>query len=356
MQKFPRLTLVSLAALAGLAAGLQATGWLRGADDSPAPAEAAAGAAPAAESDAAQQAAELLQDARRQLFSYSSVRANLREFVALGDRRFTAEGTYVAGGFNPGPQLRLEYQVRVGDTVGTLLEVCDGQVLHTQRSFQRLADAADAEPQKPEITVTRRDVRAIVEAMSKHGDTPETLLQAQLGLGGLPALLTSIERTLQFERIEKEQFGGRPCYRLQGKWKPAFLAQLEAQLGIGGRNVPSFIPDSVRIHFDEETLFPVRITYWPAPAAEGPALPPLLTLEFTDIRLNEAVNPMLFEYVSTGADETDVTKEFVEAIEAAASPPKPTGAPAPAPKPQNAAGPQPNPNPAPKPAAANEPG
>ena len=303
---------------------------LHGADDPAAAPPASAGTPSAGESPAtpSNPASELLREARKRLFSYTSVRASLREFVALGDRRFEAEGTYVAGPFNPLPQLRLEYQVRVGNTVGTLLEVCDGQILHTQRSLERVdAAVTEGEAPKPEITVTRRDVRKILDEVHKHGATPETILQAELGIGGLPALLTSIDRVMDFQAIKEEPLGGRKCYLLQGTWKPKFLTDLQAQFAAFGRNVQTFVPETVRIHLDGETLFPVRIAYWPPPATEGPARPPLLTLEFTDVRINEQVSPLLFEYVSTGANETDITKQFIEAIRTAANPPTTPAAP-----------------------------
>lgn len=269
----------------------------------------------------------LLRGARQRLFGYSSVRASIREYVQLGEYRFEAEGSYIAGPFNPLPQLRLEYQVRVGNTVGTLLEVCDGQILRTQKTIQRLerqpANAVgSASPDKgtePETTVTRRDVSAILKAVHKHGPTPETILQAELGIGGLPALLTSIERCMAFDSVREEPLAGRPCHVLQATWKPEYLAQLTQQFRIFGRNVQTYLPAFVRIHLDAETLFPLRITYWPAPAESGPALPALLTLEFTDVRLNEQVSPLLFEFPATGADETDVTEQFVDAIKAASA-------------------------------------
>jgi hypothetical protein len=322
MQKPPSLTFVGLTAGALLFTVQFPQGWLRGADDAPAATPAAA--APAAPAPAApvpsEEAVKLLKEARQRLFSYNSVRASIRQFVALGEHRFEAEGSYTAGPFNPLPQLRLEYQVRVGNTIGTLLEVCDGQILHTQRSLQRIdAAKAEGEAEKPEITVTRRDVRAILDAVNKHGATPETILQAELGLGGLPALLTSIERVMTFTSVKQEPLGGRPCHLLQGNWKPEFLEQLQQQFQVFGRSVQSYLPETIRIHLDAETLFPVRIAYWPPPAPEGPARPPLLTLEFTDIHLNEPVNAMVFDFVSTGADETDITKEFIQAIQAAAA-------------------------------------
>ncbi len=277
------------------------------------------------------QAAELLHAAKQRLFSLTSVQADLREFVVLGERRFEAVGRYVAGPFNPLPQLRLEYQVRAGDTEGLLLEVCDGQILRSQRTIRRItpeepatSSGGGSSAQAPEVTVTRRDVRKILEAVQKHGPTPETILQAELGIGGLPALLTSIERAMVFESVREEPLAGRRCYVLHGRWRPEFLAELQRQFALFRRDVDPYLPESVRIHLDAELMFPLRLTYWPRPAADGRELPPTLTLEFTNIRLNEPVPPELFEFVSNGADESDVTNDFIEAIRAAA-PPAPAG-------------------------------
>ncbi|MFV0443689.1 MAG: hypothetical protein ACK5Q5_08975 [Planctomycetaceae bacterium] len=339
MQKPPRLTTLYLvAAVIAVAAQLSGAWRVIAADAAGQTAidETAADqkdqAAQQAKAQVAAEAAEMLKAARQRLFGYSSVQANLREFVALGDRRFSAEGRYVSGPYTPYPQLRLEYQVRVGNTVGTLLEVCDGQILHTERSLRRIdAAATNAEPPKPEVSVIRRDIRAIFDAISKHGVTPESMLQVELGIGGLPSLLASIERVMVFTAIEEEPLGGRNCYRLHGVWKAEYLAQLQSQFQVFGRSVQSYVPESLRIHFDAETLFPVRIAYWPPPASEGAARPPLLTLELTDIRLNEPVNATLFEYHSTGADETDTTQDYIKAIQAQPIPAPPTPVPAGAP-------------------------
>lgn len=278
------------------------------------------------------QAAELLHAAKQRLFSLTSVQADLREFVVLGDRRFEAIGRYVAGPFNPLPQLRLEYQVRVGDTEGLLLEVCDGQILRSQRTIRRIskdegesttAPRGKEASQSSEVVVTRRDVRKILEAVQKHGPTPETILQAELGIGGLPALLTSLERAMVFDSVREEPLAGRRCYVLHGRWRPEFLAELQRQFALFRRDVDPHLPDSVRIHLDAEMLFPLRLTYWPAPASDVQELSPTLTLEFTNIRLNEPVPPELFEFVSNGADESDVTNDFIEAIRAAAPPAAP---------------------------------
>jgi len=380
MQKFPSFTGLSLLATCAAviwhvaAPGLQgddaaqpasATNVAPGESTSVAPpaatlpdpsrADGASPAAPFQSTGNSAQAAQLLHESKQRLFAYSSVQADIREFVALGDRRFEAVGRYIAGPFNPLPQLRLEYHVRVGNTEGTLHEICDGQILRTEKTIGRVrrADAvtgeqstisdsastaggaASSEPTSPESTadrpfvaVTRRDVRRVLEAVQKHGPTPETILQAELGIGGLPALLTSIERAMVFDAVLEEPLGGRRCHVLQGRWRPEFLAELERHFAHFKKRVDPFLPQTVRIHLDAETVFPVRISYWPAPPNDGRALTPLLTLEFTNIRLNEAVPAEYFQFVPTGSDERDTTGEFIEAIKAAAqTPPAPSTVP-----------------------------
>ena len=327
MQKLPRLTLPLILGICALFVVQRPETLLQGADDEVPPSapfedqvDESGGDTATESSPEADRAVELLRASRQNLFGYQSVRANLREFVALGERRFEAEGSYTAGPFNPLPQLRLEYKVRVGNTLGTLLEVCDGQILHTQRTIERLDNSAaeDSRSAQPDVTVTRRDVRKILDAVHKHGATTETVLQAELGIGGLPALLTSIERATVFQSVREEPIAGRACHLLEGTWKPDFLAELRGHFEYLGRSIENYLPELVRIHLDAETLFPVRISYWAATGSEGASKLPLLTLEFTEVKINEPVSPVLFEFVAAGLDETDVTEEFIQAIQAAA--------------------------------------
>jgi hypothetical protein len=330
MQKLPRLTLLLWLVVGGVGLVRWSGRDLRGADESAAkPAAETSPDSASQDPESSPEALALLHEARQRLFTHSSVRASIREYVQLGDHSFEAVGAYVAGPFNPLPQLRLEYQVRVGNTVGTLLEVCDGQILRTQKSLKRLDHPANTgsprnqeeDPTAPLTTITRRDVRKILDAVHRYGPNPETILQAELGIGGLPALLTSMERVMVFDSVREEPLQGRPCHVLQATWKPSYLKEIASQFQIFGRNVQSYLPAFTRVHLDAQTLFPLRITYWPTPAESGPARPPLLTLEFTDVHLNEPVNPVLFEFPASEVDESDITEEFIEAIKAAAAAP-----------------------------------
>ena len=128
--------------------------------------------------DASSDPTELIEAARKRLVGYKSIKARLVEAVALGDRRFRASGSYLQG---TNLKLRLEYQVTVGATEASLLEVCDGYVLWSRHTIAG----------RPRIT--RRDVRQILNAATATPKSMEAMLIAELGLGGLPALMASIQ-------------------------------------------------------------------------------------------------------------------------------------------------------------------
>ncbi len=320
MQKFPIFTSASILALSLLfLASPRLLEKVQGDDPS--------SERPPAETAKEQQLAEsrqaqaLIQQAKTNLFNLKSVQADIRQVVTLGERRFQAEGSYLTGPF---PRLRLEYRIRAGNTLGILLEVCDGQILHSQKSIQRLPlnNPADEEQAAADILVTRRDIVKILEATSKAGGSPATVLQAELGLGGLPALLASLERSMQFTEIREELHHGKRYRVVIGQWKPPQAEMVKAQLGRLGISPHPFLPDEVRIFFNSETLFPERILYLKAPEDAPNRKLPLMALEFTHIRINEPISSLAFDYVKpANVDEDDITEDYLKTIRQTTLPP-----------------------------------
>jgi hypothetical protein len=267
---------------------------------------------PPIDPEVAAAAIKLLRDARDRLYNYESVRANVAERSTLGNRRFSAEGTYLTGKF---PRLRLEFRVRVGDSEGTLIEVCDGQVLRTAKEVRKFgADGAASAAQ--EVQVSRKDVEKILRATEHDNMPPEAIQQAELGLGGLPTLLTSLERTLEFEASRQETYQGRPIIVLQGRWKPEFLKELSGQLGETAAAFSTFLPDRVRVCLEQETLFPTRILYLKQVTVNPVTYRALLSLEFSDVQFDQPVRPEEFRYVPPrGVNEIDETALYLKLIE-----------------------------------------
>ncbi len=259
------------------------------------------------------QADALLEEARNRLEDRQSLQADLYQEIKVGDRKLIAEGLYLSG--TPYPKLRLEYRVRVGTMQGSLLEVCDGQVLHTEKTIGRAGDKA------PERQFTRRDVQRILAARDTSLNIPVASQGAELGIGGLPAQLASIDRCMVGKRVTEEEFDGKLCRVFHGDWDQEVLKKYDAALGNAKATLVPFFPDRVRVYFTSETYLPVKIVYLKNALDESgkvASLITLMTLELRNMKVDEPIPPEMFQYtLPDKAEEIDRTSEFLEMIKQA---------------------------------------
>jgi outer membrane lipoprotein-sorting protein len=345
MQRLPRFTKAVLfvaVAFAALQLRNVAKGWQEPATKAT-PADKAPQTAEAP--DPNPDAVALVKAARERLSKWQSIRANVVQTVDIGGgdlgvRRFKASGRLLVGEF---PKLRLEFELKVGNTVGNLLEVCDGQVLHVERRIEEAAgkqppmersseetEARDSE--KPAIEVTRRDVQRILRATNDAEGVAVSMHAADIGLGGLSSLLASLDRTMIFDSIREEEHAGQKFRVVQGIWNPTYLAELQAKLGGMAPQLAMFLPERVRIYFEAESLFPVRILYLKLASQERRTYRAMLSLEFHDVEFDVAIPADAFAYRPPGGQtEKDDTEEFIQLLKASmgqAPPPVEASAPA----------------------------
>jgi hypothetical protein len=268
----------------------------------------------------------VLRKSRHTLTSeFVSIKATIRETVAIGNRKITAHGTYLQGA---NLKLRLEFEIKLGfgkDAItGTLLEVCDGQVLWTRHKIGR------------KDRITRRDVNEIVKALGRNRDqiTSQDVNQilnvaqsrgynrnslvGELGLGGLPALLASLEKSMRFNVVRKEQIQGKPYTVIEGSWNAAMMRRFKANSKSKDR-LPQHIPDSVRIYFDQYNL-PRRILYLKRHPTKNYSRP-MVTLDFDNIVLNAPVKDEEFYYVPPdGVPQKDITDAILKQLQSPSAP------------------------------------
>lgn len=311
MKSLPKLT---LALMLGLAASYVASGNSRGqaqdAPESKTPSaltkpegESKAGRGPLREAPSDSPVAEsaearaILDQARQRLLSYQTIKAKLVETVALGQRRFTVQGVYWQGRSSD-LKLKMEYRVKLGDTEGSILEVCDGQVLWTQHHIGS------------ETRITRRDVRQILNAASESG-APENFITVELGFGGLPGLFASIGKSMQFDQLKNETIDGQKFVVVEGGWQPDMLKLWKGNNPSAA--LPDFVPSRVRLYFDPETLFPRRILYLRRNAEQ--ILRPIVSLDFRDVQTDVPVPADAFKFTPPdGVFPEDLTKQFLDQI------------------------------------------
>lgn len=261
------------------------------------------------------QALEILDAARAKIRGYSSIRAKLSEKVTLRDHSFSAKGSYLQG---KNLQLRMEFSLELGGNKGSLLEVCDGQVLWTRHDVGE------------QIQVTRRDVQQILDAASKSGlSIPQTTMVTNMGLGGVPALLAAFSKDFEFTRVADDVIDEKPVILLEGTWSQTYKDQWlgKKETRKSGQELPLFIPDSVRIALDPETQFPRRIVYLKTIPDRNQGQPgPLLSLDFTEVKFNQKLkDDEEFSFVPPERGQViDITNDFVRMLQGPATAPAAT--------------------------------
>lgn len=248
---------------------------------------------------------EFLQEARSRLQQYKSVRANLTERISIQNHAFTAEGSYLQGKRH---QVRVLLSVKLGGNHGSMVEVCDGQILWTRQ---------DVIDQKQ---VTRRDVQKILEAAEKSGGRIQgmspTSLVADMGLGGLAGLLSGIAMDMDFAPPREETIDGVPMIILEGKWNQKYLSKWKSDPKdkYAKPQLPPFVPEQVKITLRKENLFPRQISY-SRRNTPGENATPLLVLELTKEEFDKPVRDEDFRFdPPADANPIDVTQFYLERL------------------------------------------
>ncbi|MFK7778191.1 MAG: hypothetical protein QM501_08730 [Gimesia sp.] len=246
-------------------------------------------------------AMSLLKKSREKLLSYSSIRAQITETVNIGPKSFVIIGSYLQG---KDFKLRLEFQVQShkknGKPVGTLLEICDGQVLWAEHTINENS------------RVTRRDVQAILKHAELNPKIASNMLVAQLGLGGLPGLLAAIQKNMKFQSVADKTVNGKTLTVLNGTWKDKFLAQWKGGDPTAPVQLPAYVPDAIRLYIDPQSLFPRRIVYL---KKINNTLESMVTLNFTKVKLNAPIDKAEFSYEPPdGVFPADITNQYLKQI------------------------------------------
>ena len=274
--------------------------------------------------DLKKSATQILKAARDRLIGYKSVRAQILETVAIGPRKFKVVGSYLQG---TDLKLRLDFKVKIGESEGSLLEVCDGQVLWTRHSISRrptksskAGDDTKAKKSKKavkvpaEVRITRRDVRKILDQAAASSNVSGNMLVAELGLGGLPALLASLERTMTFESRKEEQVDNKAFTVIRGTWNARYTKQFIEGNPFQQQGIPLYIPDRVRVYFDRETLFPRRVLYEKKDPNRN-IYKPMVTLDFVKVEFDVSVNRKEFQFIPPDdVFANDVTNQYLQQL------------------------------------------
>ncbi len=292
-----------------------------------------------AEADA-RTAVEVIARAIKTVNGYTSIEAQVKETVVMGTRRLTATGRLVQGTDN---QLRLEMAVgdieqlaKAGEAVkldpaaraaaekkkaeaaakatpedtgdktpaanakkNAVIHVCDGSVLWTQWTTNGKS------------RVDRRNIQEILKEFDSSKVSPDQLM-AGLGIGGIPSLLKSMQDRMVFNSTAEKQIDGKPFVVVQGRWSDEQARRMVTQRG----QLPSYVPEFVRVFFEKKTMFPRRIVFLKKhPAPTVMTAKPMVTLDFTNVVLNGDVDAAQFRFaVPATMAQDDLTEQIIKRL------------------------------------------
>ncbi|MFO0979500.1 MAG: hypothetical protein U0996_24055 [Planctomycetaceae bacterium] len=279
---------------------------------------------------------EILNQARTKLEGLESLKCDLHQTALIAGMKLQASGTYVEAA---GDKVRLELNIfaltpmktadgkspaldapapehKDADSRGTLLQVCDGTVVHTswkngdkQTLFRR----------------NLRDIQASVAGVEKY-DAQSVAMD--LGVGGLRGLVARLQKNMLFVPVKMEKNGDRDTYEITGRWNDRVrkeVFQLPEGTVVDSR---PFVPEYVKIYVDRESLLIRRIQFWKRSIDQTQKMArPLLTLDLRNLQLNEQVDPQIFSFTPPeNAAEEDQTEAIIQAIKQGLNPP-PAGQP-----------------------------
>ena len=159
----------------------------------------------------------------------------------------------------------------------------------------------------------QKDQAVDIEVIS----TGSLSLDIALGIGGLPAMLASIDRSMTGVRITETEFNGEPCQVFHGRWDQTVLTNYDKAIGNYKTNLAPFFPDKVELTLSKASDLPVRVVYLKNQIDQSGKVAgetPIMSLEFRDYRF-EPLPPETFHFqLPSGREEIDQTEEYLGLI------------------------------------------
>ena len=256
----------------------------------------------------------------RQLLLHNTepLTADILQILQTPGQSYRASGQYWQA---PQDRSRMLIEMEVDQTHGRLLQVSNGQVIWTVRdltpSTSLNQQTEEDEPQR--MRIDRVDTQRIAEEAAQllppaTADAPPVWEMH----GGLPGLMLSLERHLDFQIIREVTIHGDLCFVLEGIWKTH-----EANSSGWFELTDSFLkmrPDRIRLFIRQADLFPVRYLFLKQhPERAGFYAP--LAMEVTNIQHQPELDPSLFLY-RPPEDQVpnDVTHEYLARLQLAGKP------------------------------------
>ena len=219
----------------------------------PAPAAAAApGATPGKPAEPAQEpptdAERIIDVAIKKIAGLKSVSADLTQNVVMLKQQLTIKGRFLKA---PGSRTYLKLTVSgMPDTEGTLLQVCDGDVLW---DYQQVLEARQYRKYSIKPIFERLNAPEIDASM-------RDLVLNQIGFAGPDALLVGLRKAVKFDQKEEDTLDGKAVWVLRGTWRNrnGLVGPDQRPLPATGP-LPAFVPSLATLYLGKDDGWPYKL-------------------------------------------------------------------------------------------------
>ncbi|HEV3167496.1 MAG TPA: hypothetical protein VGZ22_26040 [Isosphaeraceae bacterium] len=215
----------------------------------PVPNAAPAGpGAPAAAEEPPTEAEKELDAAIKKVEALKSVSADILQKVEMLGQRFELKGQYLKAS-NYRVYLKLSV-TGLGDTTGTMLQVCDGSTLW---DFQQVLDSKG---------FLRLDLAKILKRLesAEFDSDMKSKVFLSIGFSGPESLLVGLRKALKFEHKDADTLDGKAVWVLRGKWKDmSKLASPNQAPMPATAPLPPYIPSMATLWIGQDDGWPYKV-------------------------------------------------------------------------------------------------
>lgn len=262
---------------------------------------------------------ELVAQAATNLMKLSPFKASIRQRVDLFGQQLVGSGSYLQAGEGSDKLIRMELKLQLADQIASVQQIRNHRFLWVRRELSSNS------------ILGRVDLRRFHKAIEKSHEDALNPSTSWIAMGGLPQLLTRLERSFEFGPPKQAEIGDVPVWVVHGSWKPDILATLVPSLqseiragkSIGPDSYPEHLPHRVVLVLGGDNrlpLFPYRCEFQKFAVAEAADISAStnfkssVTIELFEIQRLDNVDPTLFEYEPGEQDVVDHTALYLQQL------------------------------------------
>lgn len=248
----------------------------------------------------------LVDQAVQQIAASKGLETRIRMQVRLFGHQLVGSGSYRQAAAGSDRLVRLELKLQLVSGTSSFQQIRDRRFLWTRSEF----------PDRTQLTrVDLRRVEAQLGAEWEKVTDADGAAASWIAMGGLPALLSSLNQNFQFETARPEVVGAGslPVWTVEGRLRGGG-GSATATENASTSDTPEPIPQRVRLVLgrgEPLPLFPYRVEFL-RETEKGPTS--ILTLEFFEVRRVSRLDPAVFEYEPGDQPVEDETDAFLNRL------------------------------------------